>query len=221
MSYAYNDLAEVMTLDDLSKRRRRDIYTTFWNSGLHGQDWPCDVFCVTTCRVDDDKCRFVSKNNPDWGHAETIMVDYLREMLHEGSLGPNQTITLYLNYSPCRRCSDVLSELLEEDLYGYDVSLDVVVAGLYKIIRPSCRSSPDHEYHQFHSWGTHWCQATGLQNLDQAGVGLRTINSQGRQDWNTLTKHVLGVKGFQYKGSNRQREDWNLDSDLDEILGYY
>ena len=202
-------VSEVESLCDYEKK---DIVETFRKSGLHGETWPKTVYAIVTCKVDNTKRGFSSQNTFNGPHAETKMVTFLREKVRDGSLSSNQSITLYVNYSPCHDCSRDIGSLVVTQLRAHSVRLEVVVACLYKIGRPSCRSCFTH---RMPNKQDHDRNVEGLIGLQIVGVVVRTINGQ---DWNTLIQQVLEVDGFIYNGSTRQEEDWKMKSDLQTVL---
>ena len=74
---------EVATLDDFESK---DILETFWNSGLHGGKWTNAVYAIATCKLNNIKCSYGSRNTPSGAHAETKMVRWLRERVQDGTL---------------------------------------------------------------------------------------------------------------------------------------
>ena len=199
----------------LTYRKRNDILETFWNSGLHGEDWPSVAYVIVTCKLDNAKCSYASRNIPNGRHAEATMVTWLWERAEDGSLSSDQSVTMYMNYSPCHRCSRKLGSLAVEQLDDCRVGLEVVVAGLYRIARPSCESCDTHRMPDGYD---HDRNVQGLRELEEVGVVVRTFNSAGKQDWNRLATHALQVEGFRYKGSDRKEEDEKLEEDLQTVL---
>lgn len=210
-----NDFAvmcSVCEAERLEDYEKRDIVETFRRSGLHGEGWPKTVYAIVTCKVDNARRCYSCRNTVNGDHAETKLLKYLREKARDGSLSCSHRITMYVNYSPCHGCSRDIGSFMVSQLSARNVGLEVVVAGLCRIARPSCRSCYSH---RMPSKLDHDRNVQGLIDLQNVGVVVRTFSGP---DWVTLTQTVLKTAGFVYSGSSREREDWKLKADLQTVL---
>ena len=194
LSHANSD--SVLDLQDIGERSRREILQTFWNNGLSDRARVYAVLTLTSTRR-----RYRSRNSAE-SHAEVNMLMFLRTRHSHDDL-KNQRIVMYISTSPCYFCSRQI-ETLVADL---GVTLELVLASLHHINRPSSASPTDHNYHHRNVWG--------LRGLQRVGVVIRTFSGQ---DWDTFATQVLLVDCFSYAGSQRREEDEKLRMDLQSLL---
>ena len=197
VSHANSD--SVLDLRYIDDRSRREILQTFWNrNGLSDR---ARVYAVLTLTLTSSRLRYRSRNSAE-SHAEVNMLTFLRERHSHDDL-KNQRIVMYISTSPCYFCSRQIQKLVAD----VGVTLELVLAGLHHINRPSSAPPTDHSYHHRN--------VRGLRGLQRVGVVIRTFSGQ---DWDTLATQVLLVDGFSYDGSQRQEEDEQLRMDLQSLL---
>ncbi|KAK7088572.1 hypothetical protein V1264_022478 [Littorina saxatilis] len=198
---------------DLQKAEKQKVFDIFLNSGLHGGCWPNIVYSVISFRLSDNCQRVIAVRNHNKRHSEHNAVDFLRELLILESLPP-QTIKWYVNFSPCRNCSDKIDGFITEarTLYGIRLQIDMQFPCLYKIRRPSCeRELCSHL--QSVSTLDHRRNIEGLRQIQQNGVMLRTIDEGG---WSDI-REILSV-AFSYRGTPRNTEDVRLNKDFHHLM---
>ena len=199
MSYADSD--SVLAIQGLGKSERQEILKTFLESGMSGYASKAVVYIVF--RFADTTLCYRSKNTPK-NHAEINMLTFLRKSYPDDRL-KSQRIIMYVSTSPCSFCSREIKTLAEDG-----VKVEIVMAGLHHINRASSPPFIPSYYIERN--------VQGLRDLQNVGVVVRSFNSQGKQDWNTLATHVLRVDGFKYKISDRKKEDERLKVDLQTVL---
>ena len=210
----------------------RTIFTTFLNSGLHGAVWPKDVysvigfteFCNNPLQL---TCVAVIKNNSDC-HSEQNAISSLRQKLRQRCL-PSQTLRWFINYSPCRNCSDEIIQFIQEArTFGVVITIKMTFSFLYKIRRPSCEEL-SHPHIQCISPWDHQKNVEGLEQLERNGVSVCTF--RGAADWEELSR-LLSVEHLSHPflyghGSRRQEEDAVMRTDFYRLVprpsfkGYY
>ena len=195
------------------------IFTTFLNSGLHGAAWPKNVYSVIGFKPCNNPlqltCAAVEKNNSD-SHSEQNVITFLRQKLRQRSL-PSQTIRWFINYSPCRNCSDEIIRFIQEArTFGVAITINMTFSFLYKIRSPSCEELL-HSHLQSVSQWEHQRNVEGLEQLERNGVSLCTFG--GAADWEELS-NLLSVEynPLLYYGSTRQTEDAVLRKDFRRLL---
>lgn len=203
-----------------------NVFTTFWNSGQHEKKWAGGVvYSVLMFQLSNySKSTEVFKNQRKH-HSEYNAITFLREKLREMSL-PSQTIRWFVNYSPCRNCSDTINEFIREARTVYDVTIKVNMTFpfLYKIRRPSCEELLHSHLQSISQW-EHQRNVEGLEQLERNGVSVCTF---GGADWEELSR-LLSVEHhpFLYYGSRRQGEDAVMRTDFHRLVprpsfkGYY
>lgn len=186
----------------------RDILRDFIDSGLHGATWPSRAYAVLPPSFLGDL--IIEQNGAR--HAEHILTDRLRNRVTTLTRSPNRqmSVTVYMNYSPCADCADILLELDREvrNRFNSMIRLEVAFASLYNIQRNSCRLDCRH---RLCDDDTHDRNVDGLLRLDSAGVALRTF---GAADWTDLME-ALDIQTFYI---DRRGEDDTMEQDLAAIL---
>ena len=196
------------------------VFTTFWNSGLHEKKWTGGVvYSVLMFQLSNYSKYTAVFENERKHHSEENAITFLREKLREISL-PSQTIRWFVNYSPCRKCSDAINEFIREARTDYHVTIKVNMTFpfLYRIRRPSCEELL-HSHLQSVSQWEHQRNVEGLEQLERNGVSVSTF--RGKADWEELSK-LLSVEHlshpFLYHGTTRQTEDDVLRKDFRRLL---
>lgn len=164
-----------------------------------------------------------------------------------GEERPVVRIAIYQNYSPCAKCSPVITNFCDTNKW----KIDFAFVALHNIGRPSCKyryaAPEDLKQEQRQNQQKRKCNhclgglpvqsvsdayIAGLYNLQQCGVTVRTFT---REDWATLRDHLFqrpsqNYLGFFYFGLGesseedncladfRQAEDEYMQRDLETIL---
>ncbi|KAK7474440.1 hypothetical protein BaRGS_00034323 [Batillaria attramentaria] len=187
-----------------------EILETFKNSGLHGTGWPVTTYAVVPASILGDK--IIVQNSTV--HAEKRLVQKLSQNI--GKVEDLQNLTnlkIFLNYSPCADCADVIADFAR-DVRG-KLQVHVVFASLYNIQRESCQKNCNHK---LCDTVRHEENKEGLKLLLEAGVILKTFCAA---DWDELQATL----GFNLENIVRERWDDGLDEDevmeddLWELLG--
>ena len=204
------------------------IFTAFFNSGLHGAVWPKQVYSVIgfKSRINLQQQTYThTVKNDTHCHSEENAITFLRQKLQQHSL-PSQTIRWFINYSPCRNCSNEINRFIRDarTVFGVVIKIDMTFPFLYKIRRPSCEEMRHSHVHKV-TQSDHQKNLEGLEQLERNGVSVRTF---GEADWKDLSRLLSLVHDpFLYPGSSRQTEDVLLKKDfrrlsiLSLIKGYY
>ena len=178
-----------------------DAFDVFQNSCLPGRPRPTCAFSV----VRTDTGRFFVFRSQRGRHSEELAIDRLRQMVQPYPA----SITWYVSFSPCRSCSDQITAFLSY-IYRWiwpGVHVQLIFPSFYRIRRPSAMgqtcSIP---------WQHHQQNLTGLQNLRQVGVTLRTFEDK---DWYDLAR-LLSVNNFVLR-PDRQLEDLKMRADLTRL----
>ncbi|KAK7481422.1 hypothetical protein BaRGS_00027378 [Batillaria attramentaria] len=197
----------------MERTKRQSVMRTFINSGLHGPDRVVShrVYALTICCLDGVLTTVCKKNNKRH-HAEHNLLSYLKEMIVSRSLC-SQKLTLYVNYSPCYNCSDMIVKFIQSAKveHGIDIQFVIIFPTFYKIRRPSCE---DKCLHKLPSIEDHNSSLKGLKRLEKSGVTLRPVNAA---DWQVLAAN-LDVHDFIYDGSAREREDAGFQKDFQQVM---
>nr|KAG5708680.1 hypothetical protein BaRGS_034897 [Batillaria attramentaria] len=230
------------------------IFRTFYSTCLHLEgsakvvSFPKTAFALghVTCSLDEDETRWILRKNIAKGHGNLhalllvlakLSETYLERRLTRSSGGkPDLEITIYANWSPCaskpNKDAEHIMHFVKEAEKKYDVSLEIVFAGLYNIMRPSCYYSPGEQNCRPCQHGplsslkphTHKENADGLRLLHRHGVNVRTFKPG---DWHVLTDYLVLERGakkadiqevVRQDGELRRVEDRYMADDLEYIL---
>ena len=194
-----------------------EVIRTFHVSGLHGEQFQHtrDAYAVAVYKKKNRRKPIVHTETNDWGsHAEKEMISHLEDVLESEAL-LSQTIQLYVNFSPCHNCSGLITQFLEraEEYYGIDLRLEIIVAHLYKIRRPSCVDGSHPRPHRLPEKREHNRNLIGLQMLSNWAEA--TLRPFAERDWQKL-RMVLGChfSASDYRMSGRREEDASLLEDF-------
>jgi hypothetical protein len=206
------------------------IFEKYWYSGLHY--WPKpyveSVYSVISVEVTVNgfiQPDIVTEKNFNGVHSEVNAIRRLQEIMKTGLL-PSQTQVWYINFSPCRDCSDQLANFLTQAKNDDNVrlSIDMRFPFLYEIQRPSCRIfKRSKSCSKFHRTGrcVHKKNLEGLRKLRSCGVTLQGFEEK---DWHTLAGYLnldmdLISCEYEYTRSHRQEVDRRLQQDICDLLG--
>lgn len=211
---------DVVNTLSLNKQERQNIQETFRKSGMHENGaQPKFVFAVLVCvlQIKSQWKSHTFRSQSEHGtHAETKIIDFLKKKMEQGQLFRNQTIKLFVNFSPCCDCSDELITYLLDTKRrrGFDIKLQISFPALYKINRPSCEAGNHSVAHnRFDDWD-HMHNFQGLLKLRGSGVDLQV---SGAKLWQGLAD-ALGVPKITYgMMSPRRREDTKLSNDWQRL----
>lgn len=117
------------------------------------------------------------------------MITQLKSLLDGNKLG-SPSIKMYVNNSPCQKCSEKISKFLGtiKSEHRKDLKIELVFSRFYRVRLPSNEENP-HYTGRLPSREEHEAQVEGLKTLSRHGVDLRTFNTE---DWRDLEK-TLGV----------------------------
>lgn len=193
-----------------------NVFQAFVKNNVHGQPWP-QVSCAVTMyrrypcgHINTFMARRINKKI----HAEEAIISYLESLLMKKTLWPPK-ITLFLNASPCHRCSQQIINFLDiaRQQHGVDLLIEVVFSTFYRVRRPSCEENPACHGH-LPSYLHHKSQVEGLTKLYLTeGIVLRTFESE---DWQDLG-YCLHVPNYDF--SNREKEDNLIRKDFEQLFG--
>ena len=196
-----------------------NVFTTFWKSGVHEVKWTARlVYSVLVFQLGNNSKSTVVFRNRNKRHSEQNAIIFLREKLQENSL-PSQTITWFVNYSPCRNCSERINEFIKEarTSFGVTIKVKMTFPFLYKIRRPSCEKER-HQHLEAVSCWDHQENLEGLKQLESNGVSVCTF---GEEDWEDLSRLLSLVHDpLLYPGSTRQAEDVLLKKDFHRLVRF-
>ena len=180
------------------------VFKTFYQSGLHRRnnndetlEWPSKGYCVFKIKTSESQYSVQTQQSNRNGHAEENALNFIKMNSHYNE---NELITLYLTYSPCSKCADLLQDFNNQNEFG--IKLRIFFARLYKIRRESCQNA-----------GNTCCQVqaieneTGLRNLAKA----MEITPFTPNAWGELVILLLENDG-------RGAEDEEVLEDLNKIL---
>ena len=201
---------------------RYNIFDTFIHSGLHVR-WPIkwrvikDVYAVVQLQLPGVKnpVLFEAKNRLHFRHAEEIMISILRshfiKLMSTASPVIDATIKIWINFSPCYKCSEKILQFIEEMKKGnIYLSVEIIFPFLYKIRRAYC---VDNCSHNLPSQQDHNRNVEGLLSLKHGGgVFLKTFVAE---EWRKFGE----VMGIDYRvPENRKLEDESLERDFLRII---
>ena len=202
-------------------------FMIFVDSQLHGADWPKEACVVVSKDVFGTPEPFVVRNQVHGTHSEQKLTDELKQYLERENrsvLPTEQRVTavqlkLFLNYSPCSKCSFYLIKFINDcrSKFNLEISLEVVFSGIYKIERPSCKRGECGEKHKRLPSDVMEANITGLKSLNQHGAKLRTFD---QRDWSELAS-ILKVRkecADAAMAEKRKKEDICMRKDLEELL---
>lgn len=183
------------------------VFKTFNQSGLHRRnnndetlEWPSKGYCVFKIKTSESQYSVQTQQSNRNGHAEENALNFIKMNSHYNE---NETITLYLTYSPCSKCADLLQAFYNQNRFG--IKLRIFFTRLYKIPRASCQNA-----------GNRCCQVqvteneTGLRNLRETNITIAPFTPNA---WGQLVILLLANDG-------RSAEDQEVLGDLNEILRY-
>ena len=195
-----------------------EIMDHFIHTNLH-VPWLNSVFKVklTVCvgffeMKPGVKVLFVQKNEGGGGkHAEESLIEFLN--IHKDTI--QDTIKVFLNYSPCNKegksCSSKFLRV-KNNLPSADLSIRF--AGLHRIIRPSCKWRDN----AFRSWLDPNESAKASWNLWKLGSSIRSFV---KDDWNELIKFLSLLDDFCGRPCDpvyHLYEQWRIQRDLEDIV---
>ena len=149
-----------------NSRERKHIVYTFFYSGIRFQNSPniTDVYAVAELTTRDGRgARLeitIGKNQRGVIHAEKDLINKLRSFFDTSPRIVN--IKIWINFSPCHRCSEKLLSFFQEKIM-YINSRIIVFPFLYRIHEPR--------------------NVVGLQKLKLSGISLSTFTEA---DWAKL-----------------------------------
>ena len=191
------------------------IVSIFHKSGLHGNRFQhiYIAFAVVEYKDSRGEVHIPNKRNNGRSHAERRMILYLEEQLEKEMLC-SQTIKFYVNFSPCSKCSSRIISFLEAaKKRNINIKLEIIVAHLYKIRRPSCLDGRHNKDHGLPEPASHKRNLEGLRKLSSvSGVDLHPF---GKDDWQRFASLLLVHFSYtDYWSSGREDEDKTLLDDF-------
>ena len=171
------------------------MFDIFVNTSLHGGKWKratCGVVYNSRELFGKD---FVYENDSETQtHAEMVllprMIDAIRSVYGEQqSEEVTLSVKVFLNNSPCGRCSSRILDFLKRIAVELDlaVSLEIVFSSIYKIWRPSCENC-SHRKIDPNTDSDHEYNVGGLRRLMDGGVKLRPFLEE---DWRQLASSLF------------------------------
>ena len=104
-----------------------EVLKTFYECGL--LSWPSKTYCVFKLHVRNrQNVVMIEESNGD--HAEDNFINVMRQNI---AFNRNETIILYLNYSPCDGCAEKLIKFLQDHR---EIRLRIFFVQLYRINGP-------------------------------------------------------------------------------------
>ena len=197
---------------------RYNIFDIYIHSGLHVSGWPIkrrvinDVYAVVQLQLPGVKnpVLFVAENDHSH-HAEENMISQLNKLMSTALPVVNTTIKIWINFSPCYKCSEKILEFIKEmRKRGIYLSIEIIFPFLYKIRRAYC---VDNCSHKLPSPKDHGRNVKGLLSLKHGGgVFLKTFDAE---EWRKFGE----VMGIDYRvPENRKLEDERLERDFLRII---
>lgn len=194
------------------ENRKQNIYDTFINSGLHQERFVRvkDVYAIAQFRGVDGIRRILRTNNTCSLHAEETLISHLTRYLTDGNL-PSQTISIYINFSPCSACSKRLLKFNSlAKKYGIDFNMKLRFASLYKLQRPSRNGKMDARSQIIQESNLRW-----LQRLDADGYDLGTFCND---EWQFMAWYLQVPHNVP---SQRQDEDDLMRRDFQMLTAHW
>ena len=181
-----------------SNEQKRTIFDTFFYSGLHDILNPRNITVVYAVAeiTTQDGCGsepeiIIGKNQQHHFHAETDLINKLYSFFVTSQRIVN--IKIWINFSPCHRCSQKLSSFYQDKCLSID-SLVIVFPFLYRITLPK--------------------SVEGLQTLKSNGISLSTFSSE---DWKQL-QLLLNASGLDYTTDDRDARTTQDERNAEKFL---
>ena len=113
----------------------------------------------------------------------------IKELNLHGYVGPVR-FTFYTSYSPCANCANnfVMLQKAISDLYGSDITIEIVAAAPYKTYRVSCPTCQKIFFYK-NNFEDYLANALGLQKLAANKMSVRAF---AYEDWTKLAE-LLGL----------------------------
>ena len=203
---------------------KEKVGKVFWRSCVPRQKWKSIVYCVcpvttlidgksSVLLIEESTKTSKGKKEPvepkNKNHCEPKVIFTLEKLLENGQL-PSQSLTIYINLSPCHRCVNEFLAFIEKAKQNFKIHIQIFmkVAAFYEIRRPSCviseclrLSNLDYEEHERN--------VQALAKLSRHG-GVETFT---KSCWDQLF-YLLSQRPREYEGTDRQKEDKLMEQDL-------
>lgn len=167
--------------------------------------WHFSSYAVV-CYTGKNKLQHFVVKSSKGKHAEDKVITQLKSLLD----GKKLSIKMYVNNSPCQKCSEKISKFL--GTIKSEHRIELVFSRFYRVRRPSNEENP-HYTGRLPSKKQHKDQVEGLKTLSRHGVDLRTFNTE---DWRDLAK-TLGVNPVNVKC--REKRCDLLRKDFEKVMG--
>lgn len=196
----------------------QSYFYDFLYSGLHGAPyWPMGyVLAILVYGFEEDYnyCLYC-QNEAKGKHAEELLMKGLSKVLSDSSWGQLSRMRMYINVSPCWKCSKkIIDFYCEARDKNYPRCMEIVFAAPYKWRRESCvicncrhKLPTPEDHNKMMEW------LWELRNV--YGIIVRTF---AKQDWELFAKN-FGITDFNYDEHPRKREDERMQNDFDQALG--
>lgn len=165
------------------------MWNTVLNHGYGYSDLGGSLATKTylVCKI-DGLPEAIIKRNHKGKHAEKQLVDNLEEMTL-----PKNSVTVYINNSPCADCARILKTYLEKNK---GIHLTLYVTHLYNIRRMSCKMGADAKKNEGHmeflDENEHEANYKGLRDLMSLGDNRCKIKAFTKDVWRELHE-VMGL----------------------------
>ena len=158
----------------------RKIFKTFYDSGLHGKEFPRTTFCIYELNNGEEKQVMIEKSCKVY--AEDKFITDMKTHLDKNKDLP---MKLYINYSPCSGCTKKLITFVTD----HRIDLTIYFAHLYVIKRKSCEGKEGCNCDANGSEGNE----RGLQELNHNSVKLKTFTKDISMELKNLLEKKLAA----------------------------
>lgn len=187
-----------------SMMEHNNILDAFEKSGVHGETWPKETYCVFEIRrkYGANKVPHGGKNEQGQ-HAEIGAIKTIEKFF---KFNAGETIRIFINYSPCNDCADQLIEMVnEKEFQDSKVKLEIIFAQLYNVRRESCTHGQCNCHENLDETESE-NNARGLRRMARNEIILKAFTPEL---WSEL-KRLLEPKAKREKENNKMSEDLSL-----------
>lgn len=179
-----------------------DYFNAIFNSGLHGAVWPKKCWAILVyCFKGEYYCLYC-QNEEGGKHAEELLMGGLWKELSSCSWEDLSTIIIYINFSPCYRCSGKIIVFYKKArARKYCGCMTIVFAAPYQWTGESCVICEC-----THQKPTGKKSKKMIERLRQLNAAEGIIIRPGeKQDWERIDKNFGNTK-FIYDNQNASRK---------------
>jgi hypothetical protein len=195
-----------------------DVFDDFVVSGVLWEQWPNQTHVIIPKKVFGEH---IYVTNGPGVHAEKRALEKIKTLLKNGENATDGKIQMYMNYSPCQACAELIIHF--GNYFEKTYTIEIVFSALYYTARPSLQkrgyTTPKKWIYYSEEIHRQYENENGLYHmyaLKDQGLVIRTMNAD---DWAFLAKEMdVSDNDTRAIMMKRGAEDRFMKEDFDDIL---